>query len=51
MYYQNEFDRLQGIKRLTALHPNVKSRMKYLQNMVKHKSLKGDTSCIYSAKL
>ena len=23
--YQNEFDRLQGSKRLTALHPNAKS--------------------------
>ena len=22
--YQNEFDRLQGAKRLTALHPNVR---------------------------
>ena len=29
--YQNEFDRLQGAKNLSALHPNVKSRMEELQ--------------------
>ena len=29
--YQNEPDRLQGAKRLTALQPDVKSRMKELQ--------------------
>ena len=29
--YQNEFDRLQGAKRLAGLHPNVKSRLKGLQ--------------------
>ena len=44
--YQNEFDRLQGAKRLSALHPNVKSRMKGLQNMAR-KSLRGDTHAIY----
>ena len=27
-HYQNAFDRLQGAKRLTGLHPNVMSRMK-----------------------
>ena len=26
--YQSEFDRSQGAKRLTASHPNAKSRMK-----------------------
>ena len=30
--YQNDFDRIQGDKQLTALHPNAKSRMKELQN-------------------
>ena len=29
--YQNESNRLQGAKRLTALQPDVKSRMKELQ--------------------
>ena len=29
--YQHEFDRLQGSKRLTALQPDVTSRMKELQ--------------------
>ena len=48
--YQNEFDRLQGSKRLTALHPNAKSRMKGLQNMAR-KSLKGDTHAIYKNQL
>ena len=43
---KNEFDRLQGAKRLTGLHPNVKYRMKDLQNMDR-KSLKGDTHDIY----
>ena len=44
--YQNEFDRLQGAKRLNALHPKAKSRMNDLQNMAR-KSLKGDTHAIY----
>ena len=43
--YQNEFDRLQGSKELTALQPDVKSRMKDLQYMAR-KSLKGDTHAI-----
>ena len=47
--YKNEFDRLQGAKRLTALHPNAKSRMKELQNKARQ-SLKGDTHIIYSTK-
>ena len=29
--YHNEFDRLQGAKRITGSQPNVKSRMKGLQ--------------------
>ena len=44
--YQSEFDRLQGAKRLTALHPNVKSRMIDIQNKARQ-SLKGDTHPIY----
>ena len=29
--YQNEFDRVQAAKRISALHPNVKERMNYIQ--------------------
>ena len=47
--YQNEFDRLQGADKLTALQPDVTSRMKGLQNMAR-KSLKGDTHAIYIKK-
>ena len=47
--YQNEFDRLQGAKRLTALNPNAKSRMKELQNKARQ-SLKGETHNIYRTK-
>ena len=47
--YKNEFDRLQGAKRLTALHPNAKSRMKELQNKARQ-SLKGETHNIYRTK-
>ena len=43
--YQNEFDRLQGSKRLTGLPPTVKPRMKDLKNMAL-KTLKGDTHAI-----
>ena len=39
--YQNEFDRLQGAKKLSGLDTHVKSRMKGLQSMAR-KSLKGD---------
>ena len=48
--YQNEFDSLQGSETLTALQPDVKSRMKGLQNMAR-KSLKGDTHAIYINQL
>ena len=48
--YKNEFDRLQGAKRLTALHPNAKSRMKGLQNKARQ-SLKGETRNIYRTEL
>ena len=48
--YQNEFDRLQGAKRLTALHPNAKSRMKYTQHKAKH-SLKAETHAIYKSNI
>ena len=34
------------LKELTALQPDVKSRMKILQNIAR-KSLKGDTHAIY----
>ena len=44
--YQNGFDRLKGAKLLTALHPNLKHRMKDLQNMGR-KPLKGDTHAVY----
>jgi hypothetical protein len=47
--YQNEFDRLQGAKKLSALDPNVKSRMQELQKKTRQ-SLKGDTHRIYSTK-
>ena len=47
---QNEFDRLQGAKRLTALHPNATSRMKELQNKARQ-PLKGETPNIYRTKL
>ena len=49
--YHNEFDRLQGAKKLSALDPNVKSRMQDLQKKARQ-SLKGntDTHRIYSTK-
>ena len=49
--YKNEFDRLQGAKRLPGLDANAKSRMKGLQKKAKQ-SLKGEPSHrIYSTKL
>ena len=48
--YQNEFDRLQGSKKLTALDTNAKTRMKELQKKARQ-SLNGAPSHrIYSAK-
>ncbi len=47
--YQNEFDRLQGTKQLSALDPTAKKRMKDLQDKSR-KSLKGETHIIYSTK-
>ena len=41
--YQNEFDRLQGAKKLSALDPNVKSRMQELKKKAKQ-SLNGEPS-------
>ena len=41
--YQNEFDRLQGAKRLSGLDPHVKSRMQELQKKA-GQSLKGEPS-------
>ena len=49
--YQNEFDRLQGSKKLPGLDPYVKSRMQELQKKARQ-SLKGDTDThrIYSTR-
>ena len=48
--YQNEFDRLQGAKKLTGLDANAKTRMKELQKKARQ-SLTGEPSHrIYSAK-
>ena len=48
--YQNEFDRLQGAKKLVGLDANAKSRMQELQKKAKQ-SLKGEPSHrIYSTK-
>ena len=44
--YQHEFDRLQGAKRLVALHPDAKSQMQELQNKASQ-PLKGETHNIY----
>ena len=41
--YQNEFDRLQGAKKLSALDPHVKSRMQELKKKAKQ-SLNGEPS-------
>ena len=49
--YQNEFDRLQGAKKLPGLDTNTKSRMKELQKKAKQ-SLNGTPSHrIYSTKI
>ena len=47
--YQNEFDRLHSTKKLSALDPTAKARMKDLQNKARH-SLKCDTHIIYSTQ-
>ena len=48
--YNNEFDRLQGAKKLPGLDANTKTRMKELQNKAK-KSLNGTpTHRIYSTR-
>jgi hypothetical protein len=48
--YQNEFDRLQGAKKLSGLDQHAKSRMQELQKKARQ-SLKGDTHRIYSTKI
>ena len=49
--YQNEFDRLQGAKKLTALDVNAKTRMKELQKKARQSLTGGiDTHRIYSTK-
>ena len=48
--YKNEFDRLQGTKKISGLDANTKTRMKELQNKAKQ-SLNGTPSHrIYSTK-
>ena len=48
--YKNEFDRLQGAKKISGLDVNAKTRMKELQNKAKQ-SLNGTPSHrIYSTK-
>ena len=48
--YKNEFDRLQGAKRISGLDVNAKTRMKELQNKARQ-SLNGTPSHrIYSTK-
>ena len=49
--YKNEFDRLQGAKKLAGLDANAKTRMKSLQHKARQ-SLNGgiDTHRIYSTK-
>ena len=48
--YQNEFDRLQGAKKIAGLDVNAKSRMQELQKKARQ-SLKGEPShLIYSTK-
>ena len=49
--YHNEFDRLQGAKKLSALDPNVKNRMQELKKKTKQSLTGGgDTHRIYSTK-
>ena len=48
--YKNEFDRLQGAKKLPGLDANTKTRMRELQKKARH-SLNGEPSHrIYSTK-
>ena len=49
--YQNEFDRLQGSKKLAGLDANAKTRMKELQKKARQSLTGGiDTHRIYSTK-
>ena len=48
--YQSEFDRLQGAKKLSALDPQVKSRMQELKKKARQSLNGGDTHRIYSTK-
>ena len=48
--YKNEFDRLQGAKKIIGLDANAKSRMQELQKKAKQ-SLNGEPHRIYSTKL
>ena len=48
--YQSEFDRLQGAKKMSALDPQVKSRMQELKKKARQSLNGGDTHRIYSTK-
>ena len=49
--YKNEFDRLQGAKKISGLDPQVKSRMKELQKKTRQSLNGGEPSHrIYSTK-
>ena len=47
--YQNELDRLHGTKRLSALHPDAKTRKKELQHITRQ-SLQTQPHAIYKTK-
>ena len=49
--YQNEFDRLQGAKKLVGLNPNVKTQMKELQKKARQSLTGLPSHRIYSAKI
>ena len=49
--YKNEFDRLQGAKKISVLDANAKSRMKELQKKAKQSLNGGASHRIYSTKL
>ena len=49
--YKNEFDRLQGAKKISGLDANAKSRMKGLQKKAKQSLNGGPSHRIYSTKI
>jgi hypothetical protein len=48
--YKNEFDRLQGVKKISGLDPQVKTRMKELQKKAKQSLNVTPSHRIYSTK-